>query len=278
MSSDRYLTSITKLNGENYHDWKFAVSMALQQKGCWAIVSGTEAKPAMREAEKTWENKAEEGLTIIALTVDPSQYTYVRNSTNSVEAWKALKDIYEKNSRSTRISLKQQFYGFKHDTNAPMSAYVNGITDLARKHKGIGIELTDQEITDVLIFNLDNEYSIIAASLMAAKEELKVTEVTSTLIEEERRKGGSLNMDGATALLANSNHKYFATGPPGRRSPNRDRQKDITNYRQCYRCGRPGHILRNCIATTSADGKPITEKETSSIAYHINTSLNDINY
>ena len=63
-----------------------------------------------------------------------------------------------------------------------MSAYVNRITDLAGKLKGIGIELTDQEITDVLIFNLDNEYSIIAASLMAAKEELKVTEVTSTLL------------------------------------------------------------------------------------------------
>ena len=52
MSSDRYLTAITKLNGENYHDWKFAVSMALRQKECWAVVSGTEAKSSTREAEK----------------------------------------------------------------------------------------------------------------------------------------------------------------------------------------------------------------------------------
>ncbi|KIJ93826.1 hypothetical protein K443DRAFT_12582 [Laccaria amethystina LaAM-08-1] len=28
MSNDRLLTSITKLNGKNYHDWKFAFSDA----------------------------------------------------------------------------------------------------------------------------------------------------------------------------------------------------------------------------------------------------------
>ena len=219
MSSDRYLTSITKLNGENYHDWKFAVSMALRQKGCWGVISGVDEKPTTREGEKTWDTKAEEGLTIIGLTVDPSQYTYIWNSANSVEAWTALKEIYEKNTCSTRISLKRQFYGFEHNTSAPMSTYVNGITDLAAKLKGIGIELTDEEITDVLIFNLDNEYSNIAASLMATKGELKVSDVTSTLIEEARRKGESA--DPAIALI-------------GQEKPKGARQRESRN---CYRCG-----------------------------------------
>ena len=160
MSSDRYLTSITKLNGEIYHDWKFAVNMALRQKGCWGVISGVEVKSTTRDGDKAWEAKAEEGLTIIALTVDPSQYTYIWNSKNGVEAWTALKDTYEKNSRSMRISLKRQFYAFEHNTNAPMTTYVNGITDLAGKLKAIGITLTDEEITDVLIYNLDNEYSV----------------------------------------------------------------------------------------------------------------------
>ena len=282
MSSDRYLTAITKLNGENYHDWKFAVSMALRQKGCWAVVSGTEAKSSTREAEKSWDTKAEEGLMIIGLTVEPSQYTYIRNSKNGVEAWTALKNIYEKNSRSTRISLKRQFYSFEHNTNAPMSAYVNGITDLAGKLKGIGIELTDEEITDVLIFNLDNEYSNIAASLMAAKEELKVTDVTSTLIEEEQRKGGPPNSD--RTLMANNNHKHFGTGPPGRKGPNRDRREGSDN-RACFRCGRTGHIARDCYASKTADGKEITpeiekaaREKTKETSAFVNSSLNDINY
>jgi len=56
-----------------------------------------------------------------------------------------------------------------------ISAYVNSITDLVRKLNAIGVSLSDREITDVLIFNLDNEYSSIAASLIASKEELQST-------------------------------------------------------------------------------------------------------
>jgi hypothetical protein len=279
MSSDRYITSITKLNGENYHDWKFAVSMALRQMGCWGVISGVDAKSSTREGEKTWDTKAEEGLTIIGLTVEPSQYTYIRNSTNGVEAWTALKEIYEKNSRSTRISLKRQFYGFEHDTNVPMFAYVNGITDLAGKLKAIGIDLTDEEITDVLIFNLDNEYSSIAASLMATKGDLKVSEVTSTLMEEEqRRKGGAVNP--ATSLYSN-----YGSGPHGRRGPYRDRREGFSDNCTCFRCGRAGHISRDCHAKKTFDGKDITSemekeareksKEMSSIAYQTNSTLND---
>jgi hypothetical protein len=73
------------------------------------VTSGEEEKPS-GEAEKSWEIKAEEGFTLIALTVEASQYTYIRDAKNGPEAWKALKDIYEKNSRSMRINLKRQFY------------------------------------------------------------------------------------------------------------------------------------------------------------------------
>jgi hypothetical protein len=269
MSSDRYLTSITKLNGENYHDWKFAVSMALRQKGCWGVISGVEEKPvATREGTQkvAWETKAEEGLTIIALTVEPNQYTYIRNSTNGVEAWTALKEIYEKNSRSTRISLKRQFYGFEHDTNAPMSTYVNGITDLAGKLKAIGIDLTNEDITDVLIFNLDNKYSSIAASLTTTKDELKVADVRSALLEEERRNGDFITSSDLTTTLM---------GRDGN-----------SHRRNCYRCGRPGHLIKDCRAVRDVDGKQIStkmekealdklvDKEKSSFAI----SLNDVQY
>ena len=98
MSNDQLITSIIKLNSENYHDRKFAVSIVLQQKGCWKVTSGEEDKPSTKEAEGSWETKANEIFMLIALTVELSQYTYIHDTKNGLEAWKAPKDIYEKNS------------------------------------------------------------------------------------------------------------------------------------------------------------------------------------
>ncbi|KII82738.1 hypothetical protein PLICRDRAFT_70032, partial [Plicaturopsis crispa FD-325 SS-3] len=96
-----------------------------------------------------------------------------------------LASIYEKNSRANRISLKRQFYAFKHDTEESIQTCIQGVTTLAARLKAIGIVLTDEDITDVLIFNLDESYSNIAASLSSQKSELSVADVTGALTDEE---------------------------------------------------------------------------------------------
>jgi hypothetical protein len=133
-----------------------------------------------------------------------------------------------------------------HDLMASIVHYINSITDLAAKLKGISIALTDEEITDVLIFNLDNEYSNVAALLMAAKGELKVSDITSTLIEEARCKGEPSvpSSDPAIALM----------GQDGQKGVRRRETHD------CYQCGRPGHLMKDCRAIRDSDGKHISSK------------------
>ncbi|KAJ3547180.1 hypothetical protein NMY22_g1749 [Coprinellus aureogranulatus] len=251
MSTDKLYTTIrTVLDEDNYHDWKFAVSMILRHRECYDVVTGVEKKPTKADDIPAWERKAQDGLTIIGLSVDRSQYTYIREAKNGAEAWSLLKDQYEKNTRATRISLKRRFYGFEHTTDMPMQTYISGITDLAAKLGGIDIQLKDEDITDVLIFNLNSEYSSIASTLMATQGTLKISTVTSALLEEERRKGGP-NGDPAIALLGKAKndgkHPHWGTGPPGRSS-------------NCFRCGRKGHRLRDCTAQKHANGGAITEE------------------
>ena len=104
------LSSVPKLDGKNYHDWKFAISMVLQRAGCWEVVTGNGdkgIKPKTRsddEKLEKWEAAAEEGLTFIGLTIAPSQYGHIHDATDGPTAWKALADIYEKNSHATQLA------------------------------------------------------------------------------------------------------------------------------------------------------------------------------
>ena len=58
-----------------------------------------------------------------------------------------------------------------------ISTYINSITDLVRKLNAIEVSLSDQEVTDVLIFDLNNEYLSIAAPLLTSKDELSTADV-----------------------------------------------------------------------------------------------------
>ena len=71
--------------------------MVFCQAGCWDAV-GT-----MEEMKKNndWKKAVDEALTYIGLTVSPGQYGYIRTAKDGAEAWKALADIYEKNSHTT---------------------------------------------------------------------------------------------------------------------------------------------------------------------------------
>jgi hypothetical protein len=226
------LSSVPKLDGQNYHDWKFAISMVLRRAGCWEVVSGNGDKgnkPKTRSDDgklEKWEAAAEEGLTFIGLTIAPSQYGHIRDAADGPTAWKALADIYEKNSRATRISLKRQFYGFQHDISKPIQDYISGISTLAARLKGIGIKLDDADITDVLIFNLHDSYSNIAASLTASKDEFKLADVTGALIDEEGRRSGGDKKDDRDVALHVQERKQF----------------------KCFNCGKPGHMAKNCRA------------------------------
>jgi hypothetical protein len=237
------LHTVPKLDGaENYHDWKFAIGMVFRRAGCWDAVSQTTEETKKND---DWKKAVDEALTYIGLTVSPGQYGHIRTAKDGAEAWKALTDIYEKNSRATRISLKRQFYGYQHDTNDSIQSYISGISSLAARIEALGITLSPTDITDVLIFNLDESYSNIAATLTATKDELSVADVTGALIDEEGRRSGS----GDQREKDTKDVALYARAP-----------KSI----RCFNCGKMGHMARNC-----RNPKKDDEKDSANTAYTV---------
>ena len=91
---------VEKLNGDNYHAWKFNLRMLLIGKDLWDIVSGDEvlpeeATPAMRNAFRKRDNRA---LSTIGLAINSDLQIYVRGTKSSKEAWDALASHFEEKS------------------------------------------------------------------------------------------------------------------------------------------------------------------------------------
>ena len=97
---------VPKLIKDNYYDWKFSISLVLQKVNCLDVIQNVKKdKSGDQKVPKDGVDKADEALTIIGLTLDPSQYKLVNQCKNGVEAWYKLADHYEKNSQVNHIQL-----------------------------------------------------------------------------------------------------------------------------------------------------------------------------
>lgn len=264
------LATVPKLNRKNFHHWKFAISMVLRRAGCWNIVQGTEERPTTREGGEKWDLKADEALTAIGLTVDSDQYQYIQDATNGQEAWKALSKIYEKNSRANRIALKRQFYGFSHDDTKPIQEYISGILELATRLKAIGVKLEDSDIMDVLLFNLDNSWSNIAASLCATVDDLgTVSDITGALLDEEGRRGGPISDQPSDAAFhtTESRQKVCSNCQRSGHTIKECWGKGGQGKKKCYRCQREGHLSFNCPNAKETANQAMEDSDSEDIAY-----------
>lgn len=250
------LSSVPKLSADNYQDWKFTVQMVMCRAGCLSITNGTKECLTTREKSDQWDKSTEQALTIIGLTVNPDQYHYICNTKHGPEAWSALRGVYEKNSRASRIGLKRKFYTTAHHPRAPIRKYTNRVTDLANRLKAIGVSLRDNDVIDILIYNLHPSWASIASTLSAAPGTLKLLDVIGALVDEEVHHAPDSSPDSVdpddTVLVS--------------RQPRRSRQNDPKFHNvpgSCYACNKPGHIARDCpnrpaVANlaTDSDSKP----------------------
>ena len=195
-----------KLNGDNYHSWKFNAKMFLMGKDLWGYVDGTEKlKLDASENEKKQFHKLDnQALSFICLSVETNVQIYVRNSKSAKEAWDSLSAHFEEKTLSKKIFYRRQLYSARMSSASSMEVHLNNIKTIAEHLEALDDAVDEKDLVMILISSLPDSYN----NLITTLETLDEKQLTWAYIrdrvtaEYERKKGGDRNNSRNGALLS----------------------------------------------------------------------------
>src|SRR6218665_630909 len=186
-SSDTRYT-VAKLNNSNYQIWKFKVRMLLIREDTWTVVQGVTPGPVPDD----WQRKDEKAQCTISLTVEDNQLVHICNCTSANGMWKQLQKVHERSNLSSKMYLRKKLYKMRLQDDQNMQEYISAVLRLVEQLRGVGEEVSDQQVATLLLCGLPDEYETLITALEARDEdELTLEYVKNKLFDAYKRKKDS---------------------------------------------------------------------------------------
>ncbi|KAL1739616.1 hypothetical protein HDZ31DRAFT_68756 [Schizophyllum fasciatum] len=155
------------------------------------------------------------------------------------ELYKALKAKYTASSRARRVAARKAFYQCSHDfPTQSLEQFIVEVRAKAQVLKDMGIAISDTEILDVILMNLNDAISTLTSSPALDVDVVKKEEYSpSPLLPANAARGSRVprHPDGCQADLT------------GGWVDNKGYRWCNVNGDDCHRCGRAGHIATFCM-------------------------------
>jgi transposase InsO family protein len=269
MSDENRGFNVAKLNGENYHAWKFSMKMYLMGKDLWGIVQRTETLEAdatikQRESFRRRENQA---LSCICLGILESLHIYVRSCETAAEAWENLQNHFEEKTLARKIQFRRQLYNTKLTKSTTMEAHVNALKTISEHLEALGDHITDDDLVMILLSSLTDDYNHLITTLENLREEQltwnyvrdRVLSEYSRMVQKGEKKrddhGALFTRDISNTRRSNQNQK---NNPNQQHNDGRHQSRQNLNQNggrgngnnqnklKCHHCKEKGHLRRDC--------------------------------
>ena len=128
------LRVIQMFRGENFHQWKVRMELALAALDLWDIVQVREVGPsssADAREHKEFQRCEKKAFGILANNLDDANFAHIISCKGVVQAWRTLCNIYESRNLSNIIFTRRKFLTCKMEEGEDLMAHVNKLKALA---------------------------------------------------------------------------------------------------------------------------------------------------
>ena len=153
------LKYVDRLDGTNFCHWKFNMELVLEGRGQWEYANGRKPRPDRPAECAIWDAADKQVKSLIGLSLCKSQQHLVRGKETSAQMWSTIISHYEKNSRQNKLYLRRKLASVRYQDEDDMKKHSEKLRDVISEMEAVGIEMTDEEISTVLLESLPPSYN-----------------------------------------------------------------------------------------------------------------------
>lgn len=259
---DKY--HIPLFNGNNFDNWKFRLTILMEDKDCAECLNGlpevykvleTDSNTGKASKEKKiadFQKKDRKCKSIITQFLSDSHLEYVKDKYTAQEMWESLSKTFQRKGIANQLYLRKQLLQLKVDDDKSLTLHFLTFDGIIRKLKGCGANLEEIDIICHLLLTLPKSYEMVVTAIETLGNDLTLEYVKGRLLDEEakRQSKASKIPENSTAFTGKSyNHSYsnkfqrkqFNLQPVTPESY----AKGNFNYK-CHSCGQYGHKRYEC--------------------------------
>ena len=122
MADKAVLATLPKLSGSNWLEWKKEAETFLMLAGLDGIIDAEEALTTAK-----WTAKDRKTYAYLFFLIELNYRAPIIDMKSGREAWKKLVSEYEKDSATTRMALRQQFYSVTHNPAVGIVIFIDTV-------------------------------------------------------------------------------------------------------------------------------------------------------
>jgi len=235
---------------ENYAVWKIKMIDILTDLGLIGYIEA--ASPASIDAMK-----ARRALSIIRLRVEDGPLVYIASATTAKGAWDALKRMYEPAGSTGIVTARRKLFRAHCPDGADIENHIRTLRGYQTELANLGQALNPSDFSMTLLTSLPDSWNTFISSIdpasMSDTADPDSSKLISRILEEDLRIR-SKNSAPEIALPASGHHSRSHASQRQHRS-------------RCFRCGKKGHMIRDCREPESDSDSDNNHGDSSHLAY-----------